>query len=111
VIVAKKQNALESYLESQGFEVVLLGGMCPFQIEANHRTGISVYFRSRHTIASLDIYSEHYHYVSGLPDDDSIVWSSDFECWEDPDAGYISPSEAFYTFYSLWNDAKDFVLN
>ena len=111
MIVAEKQSALESYLESQGFEVNLWGGMCPFQIEANHKTGISVYFRSRHTIASLDIYSEHYDYVSGLPADNSIVWSSEFECWEDPDAGYLDPDEAFYVFYFLWNDAKDFVLN
>lgn len=103
-------NTLETYLESQGFDVNLCGGMCPFQIEANHRSGISIYFRSRHTIASLDVYSEHYGF-DGLPEDNSIIWSGEFKCWNEPDAGYIDFGEALYVFYSLWNDAKDFVLD
>ena len=101
---------LESYLESQGFDVNLCGGMCPFQIEGNHKSGISIYFRSRHTIASLEIYSEHYGFNT-LPEDEALLWTGEFECWDEPDAGYLDDAEAFYVFYSLWNDAKDLVLN
>lgn len=110
-MVNELKSHLDSYLKSQGFDVNFCGGMCPFQIEANHYSGISVYFRSRYTIASLEVYSEHYDDFSGLPKDESIIWSGEFECWDDPDAGYIDFDEAFYVFYSLWNDAKNFIFD
>lgn len=103
------REALEGFLKSKGFDVEMLGGQCPFQIEANHCSGLSVYFRSRGQTASLEIYNEHYDYFSGLPDDSALVWTGRFQCWEPYMAGYLDFLEAFYVFYQLWSDAKEIV--
>lgn len=97
---------LESYLERAGFEVNLVGGSCPFQIEANHRDGFSIYFRSRHECAVLEVYDCHYDYFSGLPGDDELIWADEFCCWDEPNAGYLDFDEAFYVFWSLWSEAR-----
>lgn len=106
--VSASEEQLNQYLKKEGFDINQCGGMCPFQIEANHKSGISIYFRSRHTLAYLEIYNQHYDYFSGLPD--NPIDGGEIEAWEDPDAGYIDFDEAFYVFYWLWSDIKDNVL-
>lgn len=101
------KEALEEFLKSKGFDIDQMGGNCPFQIHANHCSGLSVYFRSRGTTASLEVYDEHYSYFSGLPDDEALLWEGEFESWEAYEAGWIDFSEAFYVFYMLWSDAKE----
>lgn len=106
------ENSLESYLELQGFDVLMCRGSCPFQICANHKSGISTYFRSRHETAYVEIYSELFSYTDdSLPSDESIIWDGKFMCWKDPSAGYLQADEVFYVFYLLWSDAKDYVLD
>lgn len=105
------ENELEQYLQREGFDVMMAGGRCPFQIEANHRSGISIYFRSRDTTASLEVYRQHYNYDDDLPEDEEILWQSEYNCWEKYEAGWIDWSEAFYVFYSLWIEAKAWVLD
>lgn len=101
---------LEQYLKNQGFDILMIGGQCPYQIEANHQSGISAYFRSRHTAACLEIYEGHYDIFSGLPDDNPLI-ETEIEAWKEPDAGYIDDEEAFQVFYYLWSDIKDLVIN
>lgn len=84
-------DILESYLESQGFKVEFCGGQCPFQIEATHRLGFSVYFHARGTCASVD----------------TNFISSELYAWEFPAAGFLSPEEALYVFWFLWNEVRD----
>jgi hypothetical protein len=101
---------LNQYLKTEGFSVSLCGGQCPFQIEANHQSGISIYFRSRHTSASLEVFDRHYDYFSGLPDSEPIAFG-EVEIWDEPEAGYIDDKEAFQVFYYLWSDIKDSLIN
>lgn len=103
------RTQLEDYLEKEGFNVDFLGGQCPFQIEADHKSGISIYLRARYSKVVLAVYDEHYTYGSGLPDDDCLLWSDSFQCWDEYGASYIDYPEAFYVFYSLWSDAKDWI--
>lgn len=96
-------------LAEKGFEVLMIGGFCPFQIEANHKSGISVYMRSRHQTASLEVYDCQME--SGLnvvlPDDKHIIWEGEFDCFEEFEAGYISANQADYAFSQLWADALE----
>lgn len=102
-------EAIYSYLNSQSFDVLSCGGWCPFQIEANHKSGISLYFRARGEVASLEIYSEQIEFE--LPEENEIIWRGEYKNWEFPEAGYIGLDEAFYVLYSLWSDAKDLVVD
>lgn len=102
---------LELYLESLGFEVLMIGGQCPFQIEANHRTeNICIYFRARHRTASLDIFTEGISYDS-FPGGENLLWSGEIQNWPEPMAGYIDYEDAFYVFAALWRDGKEFAFD
>ena len=109
MLLLKEGYDITKFLKFHGFDWLLWGGLCPFQIEANHMSGIYVYFRSRHTTASLEVYPYHHDAYNSLPDDDPI-WEGEFTCWEEPYAGYLESDEAAYVFHSLWTDAKDYVL-
>lgn len=94
-------NRLVSYLEKEGFEVFRCGGLCPFEIDALHYTGLSVYLKCRQNRATLYIYKDE--------DQEIEIHNTMFQSWQKPDAGYLEEDEAFYVFYSLWSDARDFV--
>ena len=102
-------KTLQQRLVEKGFEVLMIGGSCPFQIEANHKSGISVYMRSRHQTASLDVYDCQMDsgLDAGLPDDKHIIWEGEFDCFEKFEAGYISANQADYVFSQLWADALE----
>ncbi len=99
-----------NYLNSLSFDVLSCGGWCPFQIEANHSSGISLYFHARGEIATLTVYST-WLVFNELLDDSEIIWEGWYKNWDFPDAGYIGLDEAFYVLYSLWSNAKDFVFD
>ena len=65
----KDATDFENYFIEKGFTLLMYGGRCPFQIEANHCAGFSVYFRARHSAAGIEVYSEHLNYLDGLPDE------------------------------------------
>lgn len=101
---------LQARLAALGFDVQMIGGMCPFQIEANHKDGYSIYMRCRGKTCSLDVYNCHYDYDSGLPDkDEYLIWEGWFNCWGDYEAGYVTPNDADYVFSMLWANAKELV--
>ena len=83
----------------------MLGGQCPFQICANHSSGISIYFRARGSSVSLEVFDEHY--FEDLPDEKDRIWEGKISYYKRFEAGYLSFSEAFYAFYLLWSDAKE----
>lgn len=99
------EEAFELYLINNGFEVNLLGGLCPFQIEANHKSGISIYFRARGALVSLEVFDEWYFW-DDLPSDELLLWSGKFSCYKKFEASWLDFSDAFYAFHSLWSDAK-----
>ena len=110
----KSKSEFEDYLKRQGFEVNLLGGRSPFQIEAKHKSGIYIYFRSRgKNLASLEVFDNFTPGSKALfPDylDNDILYETELASIEGYYPGDIDFNEAFYIFYYLWNDAKDLVL-
>lgn len=99
------KSNFETFLEKEGFDILDFGGLCPFQVSANHNSGISIYFRARGCRCTLYIYGDP-QYID-LPEEKYLIGSSYFDCWDFPQAGHLSWGEAFYVFHSLWSDAKD----
>lgn len=80
-------------------------GYCPIQAEVCFR-GLYLYFRSRGEHALLDVYeSEDTGEV--LPNDDCLIWTGEWHCWDWPKAGNLSDSDALYAFWTLWMDARE----
>ena len=94
-------------LQEKGFLIEMAGGNCPFQVEANHRDGWSIYFRARGTTVDLWVFDVHQE-VDSFPDDE-LIWRGGFNSWEWPAAGWITPNEADYILSMLLADAMDYV--
>lgn len=91
-------------LEEQGFTVHGTTPWVPVQIFAESPYGEYVYFRSRGTTASMEVWRHPWelHPNIGLPARDSD-WRSEVRRWEWPDAGYLDPAEAYYLFLDFWS--------
>lgn len=103
------QSDLELYLEKEGFTPLLIGGCPCFQIEANHISGISIYFRSYNNI-SIEVYNVHLDFFFTLPTDQHLLYEYDLDLWKDVDLECLNFSEALYVLYWLWNDIKEVFL-
>lgn len=92
----KPYHWLRQYLVLEGFlpETISVGGIAPFTIEAEHRNGLHLYFRSRSS-TSLRIYGDtHNMFFSTVH-------------YEDSEAEYLSlESEVFQHFYHLYSDYR-----
>ena len=102
-------DSLKSYLQEQGFKVNLFGGFnMPFQIDANHRSGLSIYFVhwNDRGIVTLKIFDEPrlFHASSktaSILSEQRIVIGKDY-----PSGTWMDFYDLFYLFWLMWQDVK-----
>lgn len=95
---------IERFLLQEGYlkDSIVIGGVAPFVIEAEHPKGYSIYFRSR-GCTSLKVYTGNYEDTW----ENKELFLADIDI---PGEYIFDESEAFQIFYYHYNDLKDLLV-